>query len=80
LNFLTKQLSNFTRQQTTRGNKKMVIQGRANWACVQAPNDKFPPPVYCVDLVIDDANAATLRTAGINVKEKDGELFIKAKR
>ena len=58
----------------------MVIQGKAHWASVQAPNDKFPPPVYCVDLEIDESNAATLRAVGITVKEKDGLLFVKAKR
>ena len=63
-----------------RGNKKMVIQGKAHWASVQAPNDKFPPPVYCVDLEIDESNAATLRAEGITVKEKDGVLTVKAKR
>jgi len=50
------------------------------WCAVQAPNDKFPPPEYVTDLVVDEANAATLRAAGITVKEKDGELFVKAKR
>jgi len=58
----------------------MVIQGRAHWCSVQAPNDKFPPPVYVVDLEVDESNAATLRADGITVKEKDGLLFIKAKR
>ena len=58
----------------------MVIQGKAHWASVQTPNDKFPPPVYCVDLEIDEANAATLRADGITVKEKDGMLTVKAKR
>jgi len=58
----------------------MVIQGLAHWASVQAPNDKFPPPVYCVDLEIDEANAATLRAEGITIKEKEGILTVKAKR
>jgi len=58
----------------------MVIQGKAHWCSVQAPNDKFPPPVYVVDLEVDESNAATLRADGITVKEKDGLLFIKAKR
>ena len=58
----------------------MVIQGKAMWCSVQAPNDKFPPPVYVTDLVVDETNAAVLRDAGINLKEKDGELYVKAKR
>jgi len=58
----------------------MVIQGKAMWCAVQAPNDKFPPPVYVVDLVVDESNAATLRAAGIEVKDKDGVLSVKAKR
>lgn len=63
-----------------RGNKKMVIQGKAMWCSVQSPNDKFPPPVYCVDLYIDDTNAEMLRSQGIKVKEKEGKLYVKAKR
>jgi len=58
----------------------MVIQGKAMWASVQAPNDKFPPPVYCIDLVVDEATAATLKSDGITVKDTDGELTVKAKR
>ena len=58
----------------------MVIQGLAMWCSVQAPNDKFPPPVYVTDLIVDEANAATLTAAGIKVKDVDGELSVKAKR
>jgi len=58
----------------------MVIQGKAMWCSVQAPNDKFPPPVYCTDLIIDEANAETLRALGVKVKDTDGVLSVKAKR
>ena len=58
-----------------------VIQGKAYWASVQAPNDKFPPPKYCIDLVVDEATAATLRAEGLKVEEKEGQgLTLKAKR
>ena len=65
-----------------RGNKKMVIQGKALWASVQAPNEKFPPPVYCIDLVIDQELADTLTADGVSVKtnKENGELTVKAKR
>jgi len=58
----------------------MVIQGLAEWCSVQAPNDRFPPATYETDLVIDESNAETLRADGITVKEKDGKLWVKAKR
>ena len=58
-----------------------VIQGKAFWAAVQSPNDKFPPPKYTIDVVVDEATAATLRADGLEVKDKEGQgLTFKAKR
>ena len=59
----------------------MVIQGKAHWCSIQAPNDKFPPPAYMVDLSVSEEDADMLRGKGINIKEKDGQgLCFKAKR
>jgi len=58
----------------------MVIQGKVKWCSVQQPNDKFPPPVYVTDVVIDDTTAAMLKGLNITVKDNDGEFSVKAKR
>jgi len=58
-----------------------VVQGKAYWASVQAPNDKFPPPRYTLDLVVDEETAAKLRAEGLKVEEKEGQgLTLKVKR
>ena len=58
-----------------------VINGKAYWASVQAPNDKFPPPKYEMDVVVDEATAEVLRADGLTVKDKEGQgLTFKVKR
>jgi len=58
----------------------MKLQGKSMWACVQSPNTKFEP-VYCIDLVIDAAQAKEVRKQGLKVKKNDdGESFVKLKR
>ncbi len=58
----------------------MVIQGQAMWCSVQAPNDKFPPPVYVTDLIVNEETADMLRKDGVKIKDVDGKFTVKAKR
>ena len=56
-----------------------IVQGKAMWAAVQAPNTQFEP-VYSIDVVVNEEDAETLQGHGLKVKEKDGELIFKVKR
>ena len=56
-----------------------LVEGVAYWASVQAPNTTYDPE-YCVDLVISDEDAATLKGKGLRLKEIDGKPAIKFKR
>ena len=52
----------------------MKIQGKAMWACIQAPNTKFEP-VWSIDLLIEDRQVAGAKKAGLVVKKtEDGNL------
>lgn len=58
-----------------------IVQGKAFWASVQSPNEKFPPPKYTIDLVVDEETAEKLRAEGLNVVNREGQgLTLKAKR
>ena len=57
----------------------MLMKGVAKWASILIPNTKFDPQ-YCVDLYIDEGQAATLKKMGLKPKQKDGEWMYKFKR
>ena len=57
-----------------------VVEGRAYWSFVTAPNTKFTP-AYSVNLVVDDDVASSFRNRGFAVKDMDEgpALIIKRK-
>lgn len=57
----------------------MKIKGKALWASVQAPNTKYDP-VYQIDLVIEDAQVAGAKKAGLKVKKTDDGNVIRFRR
>ena len=59
----------------------MVIKGKVKWCSVLSPNTTFEP-VWCVDVIVDDADTESeLKAAGLKVKkDKDGDKVIKFSR
>lgn len=57
----------------------MKIQGKAMWACIQAPNTKFEP-VWNIDLLIEDKQVAGAKKAGLTVKKTENGNLIRFRR
>lgn len=57
----------------------MKVKGIAYWAAVQQPNTRFTP-VWCVDLVFDDAVAKELTKLGLKPKKHEEGYVYKFKR
>lgn len=59
-----------------------ITQGIAYWANVQKPVANFNRDgfEYTIDLHVDDTEANKLKEAGVNIREKDGELVAKFKK
>jgi hypothetical protein len=52
---------------------------KCRWASVIEPNTTFDP-VYEIEAILDNEQAAVLRDQGLAVKEKEGELIYRFKR
>lgn len=56
------------------------VSGIAMWASVNTPNTRFEP-MYCIDLIVSEADAKKLKAEGVKVKRNDdGEPVVKFRR
>lgn len=58
----------------------MVITGKASWAHVQTPDDRYPPAKYSINVAVDEDTATELKKAGLRVKKEGEDLVFKVKR
>lgn len=63
-----------------RRNKLMLVKGKAMWAHVQTPDDRFPPAKYSITVEVDDDQAKELRDTGLRVKKENDKNIFKVKR
>tara|TARA_R110002124_G_scaffold279813_1_gene452667 strand:- start:37 stop:552 length:516 start_codon:yes stop_codon:yes gene_type:complete len=78
--------------QQTKGDYSMAkredpifITGECNWAFLKEPNRNFSddqhPPIWTIDVDVNDENRSTIEAAGLKIKSKEGRNdFVTVKR